>query len=509
MPTAGGNYYWNNGSNWTGGVPNSSTTEAYLSPTSALTGNQLIYQQGQACSSLVVGDPGGVYTQTLTNSGAANISIGSAGTTALVEVNGQLASTVNSLKASTIYDPVNVNGGSLEVLSNSVPVGNTTTPNFQALFLGDGFYNAVNFTINHAYVLLGSTASGVANYTGATTLQGGYATLDLGFASASGINLPATTALTLADTTDTLEMGGDYQTVGSLSGTGVVSLDFFSSLTTATNGTTFAGRLSGNGTYHVGGSGTTMTLTGNSAAGTTAYPAFTGTVLVSPTGTGFLFNDNLSVNSDAALGATAATLSLSTGTLATTASFTLTHPVTTAGGPDTLAPAASTTLTVTGQVTGNGLRTGGGGTVALANGSNSFSTLTVGSGTAQFSADGNLGASGGEIFMGGGNLELLANNTVTTSRPVQLATTGSIAVDQNSTLTLNGVLSEAAGSVEFPNHAILTAFGPGTLVLGGSNTYTGGTVINGTVSISNDANLGRRAPPSRSAARWTRWGRSS
>ena len=122
------------------------------------------------------------------------------------------------------------------------------------------------------------------------------------------------------------------------------------------------------------------------------------------------------------------------------------------------------------------------GTLVLS-GSNSYTGGTaIDGGTLQISSDANLGASSGALSLDGATLTNTAS--VVSNRMVTLNAGGGTfnALD---TLTLNGSV-DGAGT--------LTKTGSGTLVLNGTNTYQGGTVIDGgTLQVASDANLGDAA----------------
>ncbi len=115
-------------------------------------------------------------------------------------------------------------------------------------------------------------------------------------------------------------------------------------------------------------------------------------------------------------------------------------------------------------------------------GVNTYSGGTaINSGTLSVASDSNLGAAAGALSLDGGTLE--ATGSFATTRATTItAKGGTLDTDANQTLTMNGVIGGTGQ---------LTKTDAGKLVLGGTNTYSGGTAINGgTLSVASNANLG-------------------
>ncbi len=472
--TAGTIYNWSDAGNWSGGtVPNDPAAVVTFDGVGNLTGGQTIVANNQTCGEVILGDVGSTYRQIISGVSAnpqPTLRMGTAGGTALVYANG------GGTDPSIIL-PLVLNGSSLRVQSYyqalSANPNNAYSENFS---FTDGITGCVNLEVNHAVVDVAYAVS----MTGTTTLDGGYASLKFDTSNV----LPATTAVTVADATDQLQLAGTAQQIASLSGVGTVSLgggtlavgNFSGTFSSSPTGT-FAGSFTGGGGLTVGPGRLALT---NASAGFTGAIAVNGSSLSAAT---------LAVNADAALGATSAPVTLNGGTLESTASFTLNHTLTLVS-TGLLTTDAGTTLTAAAPVAGGGtLFKEGTGTLVLANAGNSFQGLILDAGAVQFSADADLGTAGGQVRLGG-LLELSANNAATTNRTTTLAG-GSFAVDGGSTLTWNGQVTETPSTNEFPNHQVLTDNGLGTLVLtNANNNYSGGTVVNGTVSISADGDLG-------------------
>jgi autotransporter-associated beta strand protein len=125
--------------------------------------------------------------------------------------------------------------------------------------------------------------------------------------------------------------------------------------------------------------------------------------------------------------------------------------------------------------------------VRLTNAANDFTTRDFiylgGSGVdgrLYLSNDGALGNAANKISFESG--KITAEDTFTSAREIDLSNIGVFSVNANKTLTLSGNIVDGQQ---------LTKQGPGTLVLGGANTYTLITRIEaGTLAFSADANLG-------------------
>jgi fibronectin-binding autotransporter adhesin len=205
--------------------------------------------------------------------------------------------------------------------------------------------------------------------------------------------------------------------------------------------------------------------------------------------------------------ASASTIQSDAGTL------TLTGGVTGATFGLTFAGAGNVTQTgVIGTTSGTITKTGTG--YVTLSGNNTYTgATTIGNGTLEIQNNGGLGTTASNTTVSTGATLALSNN-ITSAEPLVLNSTGVggngairnlsgtntltgtinlntaayIGVDASSTLRATGVISQTGGAKD------LTKVGAGTLILSGTNTYTGTTAVNaGTLEITNAAALGAGA----------------
>ena len=187
----------------------------------------------------------------------------------------------------------------------------------------------------------------------------------------------------------------------------------------------------------------------------------------------------------------------------------------------TLAFNRSDTLTYAGKIYGTGGVTQAGSGTTVLSGSNTYSGATnINAGVLSVRADSNLGT-GSSIVFGGGTLQIAGTSAFSSSKGVMLNSTGTINVTNSAGATFSGVIG-SGGS------AGMYKAGAGTLILTGTNTYTGLTTISGgTLQIGNGGTTGdlagnvsdsanmafyrtdsavtSSAAPSRAQAPWTSW----
>ncbi|MBN9541180.1 MAG: autotransporter-associated beta strand repeat-containing protein, partial [Alphaproteobacteria bacterium] len=391
---------------------------------SAISGNSGLTQSSAGRLSLTGTN---TYSGGTVISGGSILAIGS--DAALGDVNGGVTFDNGTLQLLNSFDlastralTLNAGGGTIDTNGNDTTIGRAIS--------GTG-----GLTKTGAGTL---TLSGANTYAGGTTVSDG--TLRLG----AGASLLATGALTMAG--GTFDLNGQYQIIGPLSGTGgrVLVNGQFLQVDQSTN-TTFGGTIEGSGRLVKAGNGT-LTLSGsNTHTGGTAIGSGT-----------------LAVASDAALGAAGGALAIEGGFLQTTASFSTarTTSLLNGGGFDV---DYGTTLTHGGTISGSGyLVKQGAGTLVL-EGTNTYTAETVlGQGTLKVTSDAALGAASANLRMQGGTLWTVGD--IVLARSVQSLGNYGMFLVESGTTTLQGPLS---------GDGILTKDGAGTLTLAGTSTYSG------------------------------------
>jgi outer membrane autotransporter protein len=328
-------------------------------------------------------------------------------------------------------------------------------------------------------------------YTGGTVVTAG-ATLSIG----------ADSALGLAGTNITLQHG-ELLTTASFSTIRPITLQdsAFTNTLAAANGTTmtYLGVITGNGALRIG---------DGSNQGTVVFKGdntYIGDISIFPFGV-------LSIDKNTELGDPGNVVKLFFGgELLTSVNFTTGRSISLdppivgpaigivnpagPGGMNMLAAAVNTTATYTGLVFGTeglgiGDLKGNSGTVVLTDVANSYTggTVVQGGATLSVESDPILGDPSGRLTLRGGEF-LTTGSAFTSARAITLGPgADTLAARNGSTATYTGVLSDGptAGTLVIGDPAH-----PGTIILSGQNTYTGGTVLEaGTLLVNNAQALG-------------------
>jgi autotransporter-associated beta strand protein len=156
--------------------------------------------------------------------------------------------------------------------------------------------------------------------------------------------------------------------------------------------------------------------------------------------------------------------------------------------------AAGSSLSLGSVITGtNGLTIGGNGSVTLT-GVNTFTgAFTLDGGILNISNNNQLGATADIATLAGGTLQIVPTS-LSSSRLITLAGRPTINLNSGQSLTLSGVISAAPGGdytdIQHGITSELIKTGAGTLVLSGTNTFSGLNILGGVVSVNKAAAMG-------------------
>ncbi|WP_427308493.1 autotransporter-associated beta strand repeat-containing protein [Cupriavidus sp. H39] len=325
------------------------------------------------------------------------------------------------------------------------------------------------------------TLAGVVSGNGGVTVTGGTVFLN----NASNTYTGGTTV-----NAATLSIAGDGSLGAALGGVTLSNGAYLTTTSTFSTGRTFT-LSSGLGGFNTS-SSTTLTVNGNIAGTGSLQKGGLGTLVLKGnnayTGGTFINGGSVQVSIDANLGSALGGVQLSGGSnLLTTGSFATARGFVLNSGTVGLNVLTGTTLTLNGIVSGAGQWILSGAGTTVLGGANTYTGGTrIDRGVVQISADNNLGATSGTLRFNGGTLAV--TSTFNSTRAVTLNDGnggGIIDVANGQTLTLNGVISNGNSAGGF------TKTNTGTLVLGGTNTYSGVTTISaGTLQVGNGGTSG-------------------
>lgn len=517
------------------GITKNGTGTVLLSGLNSYTGATTI-----TAGTLVVGSNSALGTGTLTLNGGTLAGDGTAHTFSNA-LSFSAASTIAGNSDLTFTGGLTNNAGNATI---TIATGGTTT--FGAVALANSATNrtltvsTLGATVINGVISDGSTSKGsnlTKNGISTLTLSGantyrGTTTISEGTLSAANIVVTGGTS-NLGNATSAVVLGGT-STAGTLSYTGATAtytrgftvsagggeLDVTSNATTLT----VSGGISAGGTFTVGGAGATtissvisssggVVKTGSGTLTVTGNSTYTGTTTIS---SGTLSANKIVVSGgNSSLGNATSAVGLgnstSTGTLSYTgATATYTRGFTvSAGGGELDVTSNSTTLTVgTSNITGAGTFTIGGagnvtvsstvavtgglakkgsGTLTLGATNNLTGGTTLSAGTLTVNSGAALSASSSPLTVSGGTLNF--NNTAQTVSALN-GTGGTINLGSGHTLTISDSGADSfTGTLS--GSGALAKSGSGTLTLGASNNYTGGTTLSaGTLAVSANASLG-------------------
>jgi fibronectin-binding autotransporter adhesin len=424
------------------------------------------------------------------NAASGNLTFGGAidNNTHLLTIDGGSNTTINGVINGT--GGLTKDGAGTLLLNSANTFGGNVTLNSGTITAGvnNAFAN-VDYTITGGNL----NNNGKTNSIGVVTLSGA-GTITVG-ANGVGGNLTVA-SLNGTDTTTSLTVGTGHFTDNT------TSADTFAGALTISNGGTFelagaAGSLTlknTNNTNNVGGTvqidnGATL-ISGATGALTTSNYIVNGTL--NANGNSF----NTTGLSDSGAGTRSVLLGAATMTFGDTTDAAFNGTVAgTAGSSIVTATQNTANQTLGGIVSGNTTIVANGGTLTLGNAGNTFignTTLNTG-GTVSVGSNGALGNSANQLNFQGGTLKVTGTTfTNLDSRTINASTF-------NGGFNIDDPTNEFHVNQSLSGSGSLTKSGAGTLVLGGTNSYSGGTTIsdgtlrgsvtgNGTGSLRGDIN---------------------
>jgi len=447
-----------------GGAVESNGTE--IGRNGAGTGSVTVTGAGSALytRAIAIGGTSGNGTLTVEKEGYVQgrgvIFYGSGGTLNLLgdATNGRGVLEINYLTAN--YGTVHLNGGILRARTNSSwffdSVGVQTIGTNGAFFDSNGYDIGVTASFDGAGGLtkLGAgtlTLTGTSSYTGGTSILGG--TLSI----SSDANLGAASGGLTLD-------GGSLQVTGSFASSRAVTLGNAGGAIDVLSGQSFShsGTISGTGGLTKSGDGK-LTLTGTSTySGATTVSA--GTLYINGSGAMSAASD-YTVASGALLHVNDALGTVTAGSIAGDGQIRIDRNSTLETG------ATNALTTFSGQISGDGsLRKVGTGTLTLTRGSTYAGGTTIAGGTISISKGDRLGDASGALTLDGGVLQVTDTILHELTRDIVLGANGGgfDIVEAANTFSV---------SQSFSGTGSLSKAGAGTLVLKGTNSYSGATTV--------------------------------
>jgi autotransporter-associated beta strand protein len=465
---------YDNGANWTAGVPSAGGTAIFSNVGSAsVTSFALV--TGVGTWQFQAGAP----AYTFTMNGFSSFAFQGGG----IVNNSSNAPTIvhNSIGALTFAN--SATAGNALVTNNSFMEFDDTSTAGTATITNNGAVTfAFNSTAGNAKIVNNGGGS-LVSFTDSATAGNATITTNAGaqtqFVSSS---TPGQARLINAGGTVELSgtsgpLGNNMISAGSIEGSGIFFLGA-NQLTVGGNNlsTTVSGSIQDGGSF--GGTGASLVKVGTGTLTLSGANTYTGGTTIN--------GGTIAVSADNNLGDPAGGLVFGGGALQTTATFTTARPVTLNAGGGTFSPDAGTALTLAGAVGGaGGLTMAGGGTLILAGASSYVGGTTVNSGTLQL----RLGASltpAGALTVNGGTFNL--NGNIQTVGALS-GMGGTIALGSGM-LTTSSASNTTLASV-ITGSGSLVKQGGGILALTGSNTYSGGTTVSGgLINFATANNLG-------------------
>jgi fibronectin-binding autotransporter adhesin len=405
-----------------------------------------------------------------TITGAGSVAQTGPGTVVLSGTNGYTGGTTISAGTLQVTNDFSIGTGSVTLSGGTFQVGATGLV-FDNAFVLDSGSDTIDTQANTlalsglisgagSLVKIGSgslTLTGTSNYTGATTVSAG--TLEAG---AANVFAPLS-AFTVASGA-TVVLGGFNQTIGSLAGSGNVSLAT-AVLTTGNDNTStiYAGTISGAGGSLVKIGAGTLTLSGtNNNTGFTSVNAGT---LQAGAANAFAGSSAFTVAAGAILDLNGFNQTI--GSLAGSGNVTLGTATLTTGNDNT-----STTYAGTMSGTGSLVKIGSG-TLTLSGTSSYTGATSVNAGTLQAGAANVFAGSSAFTLAAGAILDLNNFNQTIGS----LAGSGSVTLG-TATLTTGSDNTSTTYAGTVSGSGALVKIGTGTLTLSGTSNYTGATDVN-------------------------------